>query len=68
MLNPDFAKLAEVLGGTGVRCTSLDGLDTAIEAFLNAKGPVVLDCAVSEHSNVLPMVPSGKALHEMVLV
>jgi len=36
--------------------------------FLQCKGPVLLEVIVSDKEHVLPMVPSGKALHEMVFV
>jgi len=65
---PDFAKLAEAYGGVGLRADTLDELDAALEkAFSITDSFVFIDVAVAKEENVFPMVPSGAALHEMVL-
>eukprot|EP00164_Ancoracysta_twista_P003542 GFYU01004731.1.p1 GENE.GFYU01004731.1~~GFYU01004731.1.p1 ORF type:complete len:377 (-),score=158.55 GFYU01004731.1:358-1380(-) len=68
MFNPDFANLANALGCGGITCTKAENLEDAMDEFLSAKGPVVLDALVCKGEHVYPMVPAGKALHEMVLV
>jgi acetolactate synthase I/II/III large subunit len=66
---PDFVKLAEAYGGIGFRCDKPDDLDDAIEAMLSAPAdkPVIFDCRVAALANCFPMIPSGKAHHEMLL-
>ncbi|MTI19199.1 acetolactate synthase 3 large subunit [Rhodobacteraceae bacterium RKSG542] len=64
---PDFVKLAEAYGGTGIRVTKPDELDDAIEEMINAKGPVLFDCCVAQMANCFPMIPSGKAHNQMLL-
>jgi len=66
---PDFVKLAEAYGGIGMRCDKPADLDEAILAMLNAPAdkPVLFDCRVSALANCFPMIPSGKAHHEMLL-
>jgi acetolactate synthase-1/2/3 large subunit len=66
---PDFVKLAEAYGGVGIRCEKPGDLDDAIKAMLKAPNdkPVLFDCRVAALANCFPMIPSGKAHHEMLL-
>jgi acetolactate synthase-1/2/3 large subunit len=66
---PDFVKLAEAYGGIGLRCDKPADLDDAIMAMLDAPAdkPVIFDCRVAALANCFPMIPSGKAHHEMLL-
>ncbi|HXF54122.1 MAG TPA: acetolactate synthase 3 large subunit [Hyphomicrobiaceae bacterium] len=64
---PDFVKLAEAYGATGIRCDKPADLDDAIKEMIAAKGPVLFDCRVAALANCFPMIPSGKAHHEMLL-
>jgi acetolactate synthase-1/2/3 large subunit len=38
-----------------------------MKEFLETEGPVILDAVVEKNEHVYPMVPAGKALHEMEL-
>ena len=42
-------------------------LHAAIEKMLATPGPYILECAVKEQDNVLPMTPPGKSVDEMLL-
>ncbi len=66
---PDFVKLAEAYGGIGIKCEKPADLDDAIMAMLKAPAdrPVLFDCRVAALANCFPMIPSGKAHHEMLL-
>ena len=64
---PDFVKLAEAYGATGLRAEHPDQLDAAIRAMIDAKGPVLFDCRVTKDENCFPMIPSGKAHNDMLL-
>jgi acetolactate synthase I/II/III large subunit len=66
---PDFVKLAEAYGGVGIRCEKPAQLDEAIQRMLDAPAdrPVLFDCRVAALANCFPMIPSGKAHHEMLL-
>ncbi len=66
---PDFVKLAEAYGGIGFKCEKPGELDDAIQAMLDAPAdkPVIFDCRVAALANCFPMIPSGKAHHEMLL-
>ena len=64
---PDFVKLAEAYGATGLRATRPDQLRGVLERGLATPGVVVMDVLVAEEANVYPMVPAGAGLKEMVL-
>jgi acetolactate synthase I/II/III large subunit len=64
---PDFVKLAEAFGCHGIRCSKPGDLDQAIREMIEVKAPVLFDCRVANLANCFPMIPSGKAHHEMLL-
>ncbi len=65
-VNPDFVKLAECYGATGVAITDPDRLRPDLKRALSLPGPVVIDCHVSREENVYPMVPPGGAIRDMI--
>lgn len=65
--NPDFIKLAEAMGVQGVRVTKQEEMADGIKAFLDAKGPVLMEVFVEKKVPVLPMVPGGKALDDFII-
>jgi len=65
---PDFVKMAEAYGGTGIRVDTLEELSPALDKALGLNDQfVIVDVAVTKEENVFPMVPAGAALDEMVL-
>ena len=64
---PDFVKLAEAMGGHGIRCDNPAELDDKIREMIDHPGPVLFDCRVEKAENCLPMIPSGSAHNEMIL-
>jgi len=66
--NPNFKAFAESWGVKGLRAKDERELKKKMKEFLSYKGPVLLEVIVSDLEHVLPMVPAGKALHEMVFV
>ncbi len=64
---PDFIKLAEAYGATGLRATHPDQLTSVLERGLSAPGVVVMDILVEMEENVYPMIPPGAGINEMVL-
>ena len=64
---PDFVKLADAFGATGLRAANLGELDDVIRRMLAHDGPVVADICVDETENCYPMIPSGAAHNEMIL-
>lgn len=63
----DLVKLAEAMGVKGYRLTKKQELTTRLPEILAQPGPALIDVLVPEEENVLPMVPGGKRLDQMVL-
>jgi acetolactate synthase I/II/III large subunit len=53
------------MGCKGIRVTDMKDLPNAMAEFLETNEPVILDAVVEKHEHVYPMVPAGKALHEV---
>ncbi|HUX67178.1 MAG TPA: biosynthetic-type acetolactate synthase large subunit [Terriglobales bacterium] len=64
---PDFVKLAEAYGATGLRATRRGELAAVLERGLATPGVVVMDIHVAPGENVYPMIPPGAAAADMVL-
>ena len=67
MTAPDFVKLAEAYGAVGLRATKPQEVEPVIREALNTPLPVLMDFRVEPEECVMPMVPAGKAMHEMLL-
>lgn len=65
-LSPDFVKLAEAYGVTGIRVTRPEEVRPAIEQAIATPGPVLIDFVVDREENVYPMVPPGGCLDNML--
>ena len=65
---PDFIRLAESYGAKGIRVTKSEEINSAFEfAKQNTKAPTVIEFIIDREKNVLPIVPPGNALIDMVL-
>jgi acetolactate synthase-1/2/3 large subunit len=64
---PDFIKIAEGFGVKGRRVIKKSELREAIQEMLDCDGPFVLDVIVPYTEHVLPMIPAGKSVKEMLL-
>ena len=64
---PDFVKLAESYGATGLKVEDPADLDATIIKMIETPGPVLVDCRVEKLANCFPMIPSGAAHNEMIL-
>jgi acetolactate synthase-1/2/3 large subunit len=63
---PDFVKLAEAYGATGMRFEDKGTLVADIKRAIATEGPVVVDVRVTREENTYPMIPAGQAAREMV--
>ena len=63
----DFVKIAEAMGVKGYRLDKAEDLASKLPEILSEKGAAVIDVIIPEEENVLPMVPGGKRLDQMVL-
>ena len=62
----DFVKLIEAFGGNGFRVNNIDELKEAYEKALKIGGPVWIDCNIALENKVLPMIPNGKTIDDML--
>ena len=64
---PDFVKLAESFGATGLRTEKPSEIDDLIKEMIKVKGPVICDVIVDPSENCFPMIPSGSTHNQMLL-
>src|SRR3984893_13281350 len=63
---PDWVKLAEAYGATGMRFESKETLVDDMKRAIATEGPVLVDVRVTREENTYPMIPAGQAAREMV--
>jgi acetolactate synthase-1/2/3 large subunit len=63
---PDWVKLADAFGATGMRVTHKDEVTDAFKTALSTDGPVLVDVVVTREENCYPMIPAGQAARDMV--
>jgi acetolactate synthase-1/2/3 large subunit len=64
--SPDWVKLAEAFGATGLRCDNSDDLEATMTKALETEGPVLVDVRVAAEENCYPMIPPGNAARDLV--
>jgi acetolactate synthase-1/2/3 large subunit len=63
---PDWVKLADAFGATGMRVAHKDEVTDAFKTALETDGPVLVDVHVTREENCYPMIPAGNAARDMV--
>ena len=63
----DYIKLADAYGAKGFLATKPGEVESIIKRGFKEKGPVIMEFKIAREEKVLPMVPAGAALNEMVL-
>ncbi|MEM2239460.1 MAG: biosynthetic-type acetolactate synthase large subunit [Candidatus Bathyarchaeia archaeon] len=63
---PDFARLAEAFGARGVRVGSLNELEQVLREAVKSDVTVVIDVPIPKEEDVLPIVPPGRSLKDMI--
>jgi acetolactate synthase-1/2/3 large subunit len=66
MSSPDYVKLADAHGLSGIRVTQRSEMADALRHARAAAGSVIIDFRVEQEDTVYPMVSPGAALHEMI--
>ncbi len=64
--NPDFVKLAEAYGITGIKVTDKSQVAHAIQTAMDTPGPVIIDFIVKQDEHVFPMIPAGESVNEIM--
>lgn len=63
----DYVRLAESFGAKGGRATTREEFDRCLEEAFLSGGPYVMDCVISSDQKVLPMIPAGKGIDDIIL-
>ena len=63
---PDFVKVADAYGATGIRLRDKRTLVSDMREALATDGPVLVDVRVTREENTYPMIPAGQAARDMV--
>ncbi|MEM2107519.1 MAG: thiamine pyrophosphate-dependent enzyme, partial [Candidatus Bathyarchaeia archaeon] len=63
---PDFQKLAEAYGAEGLRIGSVEEFSRAVKESLKSEVTTVIDVPIDPEENVLPMVPAGYSLKDVI--
>jgi acetolactate synthase-1/2/3 large subunit len=63
---PDFVKVADAYGATGMRFEDKSTLVKDMQEALATEGPVLVDVRVTREENTYPMIPAGKPARDMV--
>ena len=63
----DFTMLAEAFGAKGFQATKPEEVEETIKEAFKTSGPVIMEFKIAREEKVLPMVPAGASLNEMVL-
>lgn len=66
-VQPDFVKLIESFGGVGFRVEHKKDFTQSLQKALDSQKVAFIEVMIDRYENVLPMVPSGKAIYEMIL-
>ncbi len=62
----NFVKVAEAFGIPAFRLDKAEDIDEVFDKALGMGGPVLIDCVISPDANVLPMIPPGKTVKDIV--
>lgn len=63
----DFAKLAQAFGASGCRCETLAQFREAFAEALAKDGPTIIDCTIDKDEMVLPMIPAGGTVKDILM-
>lgn len=64
--SPDFPRLAEAYGAEGIRVGSIEEMAEAVKKSLRSDITTVIDVPIDPEENVLPMVPGGYGLKDVI--
>ena len=63
----DFVKLAEAFGAKGYRATTPAEFKAALAEAMQQKGPTWIDCRIGKDERVLPMIPGGGSVQDIIM-
>lgn len=63
----DFVKLAEAFGAKGEKAETPEQLEKAYKNAFESDGPYIIDCAIDKDEFVLPMLPPGGSMDDIIV-
>ena len=66
-LEPNFIKIAQGFGGVGYICNTKDEFNIALKDAIKSGKSAMIDVRIDRFEDVLPMVPAGAAIYNMIL-
>lgn len=63
----DFVMLSKAFGANGYNVTNLEELNEALKNAFKNSSPVVIDCHIDIDEKVLPMIPPGGSIKNMII-
>lgn len=63
----DFVALAKAFGADGMKADNLDELSLALQSAFKSKVPFLIDCAINKDEFVLPMLPPGGSMDDIIV-
>ena len=63
----DFVALARAFGADGEAVDTVAALDKAFEHAFSCDGPYVIDCRIDKDEFVLPMLPPGGSMDDIIM-
>lgn len=63
----DYVKLADAFGAVGYRVSNIAELREALRKARQSDGPVLIDCQIDKDERVLPMIPAGGTIDDLVV-
>jgi len=63
----DFVKVAEGFGAKGFKADTLQEFEAVFAKALKEKGPVWIECSIDREEKVLPMIPGGATVEDIII-
>ena len=63
----DFPMLAKAFGAEGYSASNMEELQAALDAADKAEGTVLIECHIGKDERVLPMIPAGRSIKDVIL-
>lgn len=63
----DFVSLAKSFGADGEKADTIEALDSALQNAFASNGPYIIDCSIDKDEFVLPMLPPGGSMDDIIV-
>jgi acetolactate synthase-1/2/3 large subunit len=63
----DYVKFAEAVGAAGFRAETIDEYQKCLDEAYKCEGPALIHCVIDSDERVLPMIPPGGSINDIIL-